>query len=168
MASHASDAFALHVESLRAQPLGVRQVLPAVLPQPHRQQPDLAMPQPQHIVGELAHRRPVVNAHPGYSGQAPGLVDHHHGHTPLQHHLEVGIVVADGIHHEAVHPGGKHRSLAVLRAAGGPDGDQHQALPPLLARLRHSRNEIARRRVAEEIGQRLGHQQTNRTRLASA
>ncbi len=116
---HADDAFALHVERRRPQPFGVDQALAAVAAQPHGQQPDLAVPQPEHVVGELAHRRPVVDAHPGHSGQVFGLVDHHDGQAPLQHHLQVGIVVADRIHHEAVHPGAEHGGRSVLEAPAG-------------------------------------------------
>ncbi|COX94719.1 Uncharacterised protein [Mycobacterium tuberculosis] len=140
--------------------------MPPIPSQPHGQQAELAMPQPEYVAGKLTHRRPVVDADPGHSGEVFGLVDHHHRQPPLQHDLQVGIVVAYRIHHEAVHPSAEHGSCAVRKAPTGADGNQLQALPQLFARLRHSRNKIPRGRVAEEIGQRFGHHQTDRTGFA--
>ena len=90
------------------------------------------------------------------------------GTPPLQHHLQVGIVVAYRIHHEAVHPCRQHGRRPVLDAPARTGGHQQQPLTKLLARLRHSRNEIPRRRVAEEVGQGFGYHQTDGTGLAGA
>jgi hypothetical protein len=124
------------------------------------------MPQAQHVVGKLAHRGAVVDAHPRDAGQPLGLV-HHYGRQPaLQDHLQVGIFVAHRIHHETVHAGRKHSGCAVFEAAAGSDGHQQQPLPQRLARLRHPGDEVPRGGVAEEIGQRFGHHQTDRAGLA--
>ena len=81
------DTFALHVEGRRAQAFGVDETLVTIAEQPHRQQPDLPMTQTEDVVGDLAHRRPVIDTYLGCAGHVFGLIDHHQRQPSLQHDL---------------------------------------------------------------------------------
>ncbi len=163
-----ADAFALHLKRRRAQAFGVDQALVPISQQPHGEQPDLAMPQTDHVVGHLAHRRPVVDTHLRRSGYVLGLVDHHQRQAPLQHHLKIWVVAGRRVDHEAVDARGKHRRGPVGDAAARAHRHQQQPLPARFARLCKSRNEIQRCGIAEGIREGLGDHQADSTCPASS
>ena len=101
--------------------------------QPHRQQPDLPMAQTEHVIGDRAHRRPVIDADLGCAGHVFWLVDHHQWQPPLQHDLQVGIVAGRRVHHEAVHARGEHRRRPFRDTAVRAHRDQQQPLTELFA-----------------------------------
>ena len=151
---------------LRIGDRGGRAGVRPVAAEPHRQQPDLAVTELEHMLGELAHRCPVVDAHPGHPGHVAGLVDHHHRQVPLQDRRQVGVVIGGRVDDETVDTGGQHRGRAVGDTAVGPDRHQQQSLAHRFARLGQPGDEVERGRIPERVVQRLGDDQPHRAGLA--
>ena len=167
----AVDPFPLHVEVRRLQPIRTRHhrlavARRAVPAQPHREQADLPVAKLHNVFGELGHARPVVDADPRGARHVLRLVDDDHGQMPLQHHLQIGVVVGRGVHHEAVDTRREHGGRPVTDASVRPHRDEQQALARVLARLGQAGDEVQRRGIAERVVQRFGHHQTDRACLA--
>ena len=100
----------------------IEAVAPPVSPfaaESHCQQPDFAVPEPDDVVGQFPHRGAVVDADAGCAGNVGGLIDDHHGQLPLQHQLQIGVVIGGRVDDEPVHARRHHGAGALVDTAAG-------------------------------------------------
>ena len=107
------------------------------------------MTQRQNVVCQLAHGPAVVDPDPRRPWDIGGLVDDHHRELPLQHELQIGILVRGGVDHESIPPA--DNTAPEPRPPGGPTGGhQQQALADLFAGLGQAGGKVQRRRSLNE------------------
>ena len=92
----------------------------------------MSMPKSHNVFCDRPHGRPIVDAHPGRTGDVHGLVDDDDGKPALRNHRQVGIVVGRRVHHEPVDARSQHCGGPVAHGAARSDCHQEQPLTRFL------------------------------------
>ena len=83
----------------------------------HREHADVAMPEPDDVLRDAAHRGAIVDAHQRSAGHVLWLIDDDDRECALREHLQIGIVVGGRIDDEPVDTRRQHRRRAIAHAA---------------------------------------------------
>ena len=114
--------------------------------------------------------RPGRRCRPGRRpGTSLGWSTTHHRQSPLEHQLQVGVVVGGRVDDETVHarPTAPRWSLR-RQLRPGPTATSSRPCPASSQDLGEAGDEVQRGGIAERIGQRFGDDQADRTGLAGA